>query len=165
MARKSTQSTALPFAEFLRTWWYLPITVWKDTFEDFFHPQLFLGCNIEDMDDEYHVLDEVGSYGKQLSQILKVTDVLVKKMEGELSEEDQLVVRQFREYEARVAKALAESRGPQATDLTIGYVDRLESALRAKRQSDAPEEFAQLIQKLRIVVERSNGVNGVVTSN
>jgi hypothetical protein len=67
-------------------------------------------------------------------------------MEGELSEEDQL------SYGSSASTRRAPLRrspraAPPGNRFTIGYVDRL-SALRAKRQSDALEEFAQLIQKL-----------------
>lgn len=159
MTSNATSAASLPFADFLRTWWYLPITVWRDTFADFFHPQLFLGCNIDDLDDEYHVLDEVGSYGKQLSQILKATDVLLKHLPEQLPPEEALAVKQFREYEARVNAALTESRGPRPADLTAGYVERLDEALSAKRQASSQQEFGQLIAKLLIVAERNAGIS------
>lgn len=159
MANTSIAAAGMPFADFLRTWWYLPVTVWTDAFANFFHPQLFLGCNVEDASDEYHVLDEVGSYGKQLSQIVKATDVLIKYLPKQLPPEDALAVRQFREYEARVDAALAESRGPRPADLTAGYADRLGEALRAKRRESTPEEFSQLIAKLLLVAERSAGMS------
>ena len=155
MASKQTQPTGLPFAEFLRTWWYLPITVWRDTFEDFYHPVFNFGCNIQDRDDENRVLDEVGSYGKQISQILKVVDVLVGRMREPLTAEERIAVDEFRSYQARVSAALAASRGPKPDDLSLGYVDRLEGALNTKRQSGDPQQFARLIEKLLIVAERS----------
>ena len=153
MSRQSTQPVQFPLEDFLKTWLYLPITTWQETFEDFFHPQVFFGCNIEDMDDEYQVLNEVGSYGKQISQILKVLDIFLAHPPANLSQEERIALEQFRAYQARVAAALKKSRGPQAADLTLGYVDRLGDALAAKQQTDK-EDFTRILEKLLIVAGR-----------
>lgn len=154
MAPQSTKPLTMPFAEFLKTWWYAPLTIWRETFESFYHPQLFLGCNIQDMDDEYHVLNEVGSYGKQLSRIQKVLDVLVTHLnKDELTEEERLALEEYRAYTERVAAALAESRGPRASELTTGYVDRLEKALQSRRVTDR-QEYDRILKKLQLITER-----------
>jgi hypothetical protein len=158
MPRQPTQPTALPFAAFLREWWFMPFTFWKDTFESFYHPQLFLGCNIQDMDDEYHVLNEVGSYGKQISQIQKVLDVFIAHPPANLTAEEKIALEEFRAYTVRVAAALAESRGPRSTELTQGYVDRLEQALQAKRVLDKGE-FDRILARLKLLVDREMRVN------
>lgn len=153
MSYANTQSSTLPFADFLRTWLYLPTTIWRDTFESFYHPQLFLGCNIQDRDDEYNVLNEVGSYGKQISQIQKILDVYIAHLPDDLSPEEKVSVEEYRAYSARVAAALTESRGPRATELTTGYVKRLETALNTKRSVDKVE-FDLVLEQLKLLLER-----------
>src|SRR5689334_14120332 len=122
MSSQPKQSLRFPSMDFCK-WWYDPVTSWQEPFEDFFHPQVFVGCNIEDMDDELQVLNEVGSYGKQISQILKVLDILVAHLPENLSQEERIVLKQFDAYKAHVDTALKKSRGPRATDLSLGYVD------------------------------------------
>lgn len=153
MSDKKTSTAALPFAGFLKSWLYLPTTIWRETFESFYHPQLFLGCNIQDRDDEYNVLNEVGSYGKQISQIQKLLKVLAAHLPDDLTAEEKLLVKEYNEYTVRVANALAESRGPRATELTTGYVERLEQALQAKRGMDKAE-FDLVWCQLKLMVER-----------
>jgi len=154
MASQPIQPLAMPFAEFMKTWWYVPLTIWRETFESFYHPQLFLGCNIQDMDDEYHVLNEVGSYGKQLSRIQKVLDLLIAHLKkDELTDEEQMALEEYRAYTERVAAALAESRGPRPSELTTGYVDRLGKALQARRITDR-QEYDRILKKLKLILER-----------
>ncbi len=153
MKQPQAQLVGLPFADFLRTWFYTPLTIWRDTFANFYHPQLFLGCNIEDTDDEYNVLNEVGSYGKQISQIQRVLDVLLAHLPADLTPEEQLTIEQFRAYEAKVNAALTNSRGPRPAEVTPGYVDRLGTALETRRRAD-PEEFKRVLAQLKLMIER-----------
>jgi hypothetical protein len=147
MTNQPPSTSAWPFAEFLRAWWYMPLTVWRETFASFYHPQLFLGCNIQDANDEYHVLNEVGSYGKQISKIQKVLDVYVAHPPHDLSAAETDALAEYRTYAARVSAALAESRGPGAHELSTGYVKRLETALNTLRQTD-PEGFNRVWAEL-----------------
>jgi hypothetical protein len=155
MTQQTSATLTLPFNDFLRNWWYMPLTIWKKTFESFYHPQLFLGCNIQDMDDEYYVLNQVGSYGKQISQILKVLDIVVAHPPSNLTAEEQQTLAEFRGYTERVATALAERRGPQAHELTTGYVKRLEEALETQRKTHS-EEFERVWTAMKLMVEEQN---------
>jgi hypothetical protein len=59
-----------PFTNFLRTWNFVPRTQWLDHF-------ITINNNGNDAPVEQHVLTEVGSYGKQLSEILDALEVLI----------------------------------------------------------------------------------------
>lgn len=62
------------FPNFLRTWNYVPRTQWLSHF-------ITINQNGNDAEVEQHVLGEVGSYGKQLGQILAALDVLIAHAE------------------------------------------------------------------------------------
>ncbi|HEX2912002.1 MAG TPA: hypothetical protein VH186_14435 [Chloroflexia bacterium] len=140
--------------DFLKNWWYQPYTYWLDTFGNFFHPQIYFGCNIDDVKDEQQVLNTVGSYGKQLSQILKVIVILKKYLpEDKLTEEEKLILQGFEEYKTQIDTTLAESRGPKPQYLDEGYLQRLDKALQVKKSSNQPE-FEKLVVLLKAMVER-----------
>jgi hypothetical protein len=60
----------LPFTNFLKTWNFVPRTQWLDHF-------ITINNNGNDAPVEQHVLSEVGSYGKQLSDILDALEVVI----------------------------------------------------------------------------------------
>jgi hypothetical protein len=59
-----------PFANILKTWNFVPRTQWLDHF-------ITINNNGNDAPVEQHVLTEVGSYGKQLSDILDALEVII----------------------------------------------------------------------------------------
>ncbi|HET8840429.1 MAG TPA: hypothetical protein VFN35_03140 [Ktedonobacteraceae bacterium] len=97
-----------PFENLMRN--FTPMTSWKR----FFNPQFYFTCNSEDEDIENHVLAKVGSYGKQLGQIIDVLDALVDVLEAStpinnLSCEQQKAIKEFRQLSKNVDKAIADA--------------------------------------------------------
>jgi hypothetical protein len=63
-----------PFSEFLRNWDYRPRTSWFQHF-------ITINNNAGDVGVEQTVLEEVGSYGYQLSRILDALNAVVDQLE------------------------------------------------------------------------------------
>ncbi len=84
-----SQSSIL--SQSLRDFVYFPTTIWRE----FFRPTFYFGCNVNDVDTEHEVLDEVGSYGKQINRILDALVILIKidedRMTG-LTEDEKLAI-------------------------------------------------------------------------
>lgn len=71
------------FPDFLKTWNYDPRTQWFNRF-------ITINNNVNDAPAEASVLNKVGSYGLQLSQILDALDVLIAHADTkDMSLEDQ----------------------------------------------------------------------------
>jgi hypothetical protein len=70
----------------VRDFIYYPYTVWSN----FFHPTINFGCNVSDVETEHAVLNEVGSYGKQLNKVLDAMVVLIKIDSGEPLTDDDI---------------------------------------------------------------------------
>ena len=94
-----------PFASFMRTWDYRPVTSW---FEHF----VTINWNSGDADVEEHVLGEVGSYGLQLSRVLDAVDLLVSELDlSRLSPEQQRIVVRLEDLAHSADRAVKEYRG------------------------------------------------------
>ncbi len=94
-----------PFASFMRTWDYRPVTSW---FEHF----VTINWNSGDADVEEHVLGEVGSYGLQLSRVLDAVNLLVSELDlSRLSPEQQRIVVRLEDLAHSADRAVKEYRG------------------------------------------------------
>ena len=94
-----------PFASFLRSWDYRPVTNW---FEHF----ITINWNSQDADIEQHVLGEVGSYGLQLSRILAAVDLLVSELDlSRLSPDQQRIVVRLEDLARSADRAVNDYRG------------------------------------------------------
>ncbi len=123
---------------------YFPTTNWQRAFS----PQINFGCNLEDQDIEQHVLNEVGSYGYQLSRIIDVLNALVARVPaGELTPQEQLDIAGFQDMVRRVDAALEEKQGPANRGVTAGDVANLTSGLQALAQTD-PAQYRALLDQL-----------------
>jgi hypothetical protein len=99
-----------PFANFLRSWDYRPVTSW---FEHF----VTINWNSGDADVEEHVLGEVGSYGLQLARILDAVDLLVGELDlSRLTPEQQRIVVRLEDLTASANRAVREYRGRPVDD-------------------------------------------------
>ncbi len=86
-----------PFENLMRN--FSPMTSWKK----FFNPQFYFTYNTGDEDIENHVLEEVGSYGKQLGRIIDVLDVFVDGVPiGTLTPEQLEAIVEFRKLSRKV---------------------------------------------------------------
>jgi len=89
------------------------------------------GNNIEDYDTEQRVLQEVGSYGKQLGIIIKVLNMWIDHdLPSELTPEERLAVAEFITLSHGVQKAVEAIEGPKGRRVTTAGVskDRKEDA-------------------------------------
>lgn len=137
---------------FLKNWLYAPLTQWQKAWENLFHPQLFIGCNIDDEDTEKQVLNDVGSYGKQISVIDRVLEVLIAHPPSDLTYEEQAAIAEFVSYVEKVNASMTKNRGPKITDITPGYMDRLGQALLQKQKTNENDAaFASVVEKLAAI--------------
>lgn len=103
----------MPFASFLRTWNYQPVTSWFDNF-------ITINANTKDAAVEQHVLGEVGSYGYQINRLLDAVNLLVGRLElSTLSAEDQRIVVRVADLADKADRAAKQFHGgPKQPDPT-----------------------------------------------
>lgn len=103
--RTLVESMLAPFASFLRSWDYRPVTSW---FEHF----ITINWNSGDADIEQHVLGEVGSYGLQLSRILDAVELLVSELDlSRLTADQQRIVVRLEDLANAAQRSVNEYRG------------------------------------------------------
>ena len=117
-----------------------PVVYWQR----FLSPQINFGCNLEDVDTEQRVLQEVGSYGKQLGTIIKVLGIWVDHdLPSKLTPEEQLAVAEFRSLSHGVQKAVEAIEGPKGRRMTTAIdnltasVDEMAAEVSKGRKGDA----------------------------
>ncbi len=124
---------------------YNPVTNWQR----FFNPQFFITYNAEDVEVENHVLNQVGSYGKQLGKIISVLDVLVARLpQNELTPQEQIALTEFRQLSEQVKDAVATIKGPQQKSITQTDVDQLIENLQSLAVSN-PTAHRRLVDQLK----------------
>jgi hypothetical protein len=103
-----TTAFTAPFASFLRTWDYRPVTSWFDNF-------ITVNWNSQDADVEEHVLGRVGSYGLQLGRVLDAMDVLIDQLGlTNLTKEQQASLVRVQDLAASARHAVDDFRGRPA---------------------------------------------------
>jgi hypothetical protein len=151
MAQTTSSLPALPFSNYLtglKDFIYQPLMIWKDMFQT----NLNFGCNIQDKEVEEHVLDNVGSYGKQLNTIFDSLSVLVSHFDRKsLPPGEQYALFRFEDMARRAdevssdfqGKSRMERNGVRMTDL-----DDLIAAM-LKLKSSNPGAYDRLITHLK----------------
>lgn len=133
----------MPFENLMKNFMINPITSWKK----FFNPQFYFSYNTGDEDVENTVLAQVGSYGKQLGQIIDALDVLVDRVPvKELKPEQQCALAEFRKLSRDVKTAVAAFKRPGEKDNMRAF-NALISELPSLARSD-PQLVAQLRRAL-----------------
>jgi len=123
-----------------------PITYW----EHILSPTFNFGCNIQDMETEHHVVDKVGSYGKQVNCVLDVLTVLVaddRLDPQKLTPQELNFVNQFKDLarEAdRVAAAFQDKPPHHLTGFELDHV--LEDLCSLKRAN--PSLYQEFKRKI-----------------
>jgi hypothetical protein len=124
-----TGGLPLPFADFLgnlRQFVYLPQTDWSRMWEEFYSPRFYFGCNVKDADTEREVLDEVGSYGRQLNVLLDAMVVFVQHLQkDDLDEEQRKRLRALVDLMESADKASARVQGKSPQMLALLLADWL----------------------------------------
>jgi hypothetical protein len=138
-------TTLLPlfdaFTQSLRNVDYDPVTNWSRFFN--FTPAVSLFTfNTDDQEVEQAVIDHVGSYGSQLSTILKMLDVLHRHVPSTgLDETDQEAVDEFNQLLSNSQAVVAEHKG----ELGIGDEKRVAAYLTKAAKGDfGPKVFKEL---------------------
>lgn len=157
MTYRSPSALASPFEHLLERWWFEPVTIWAETFRSFINPQVIIN-NMEDLEVEREILKQVGSYGKQLSLQSKVIDLLLAHVRDELTDEERVILDQYRTLQAQITSVLQEYRGPRPTDISIGYLQRLNTSLHSLRDQ-RPEEYQRAMALLAAMVEQNGAGN------
>src|SRR5437763_3839638 len=106
-----SRRVGFPFENFMIN----PMTSWQR----FFNPQFYINYNTGDVDVENNVLRQVGSYGKQLGQIIDVLDILAARLpHNELTSQERSAVDDFRTLSEQVKAAVADVNGPRKKGVT-----------------------------------------------
>jgi hypothetical protein len=154
MSERNNGGPALPLAypfKLVEDFWYnfvyYPSTNWERAFS--FNPQFHFGSNTQDIAIEHHILDSVGSYGKQLGCLIDTLGVLADRLPAEsLNARERRVLANFRELAQEVDVAVAEYRG-QGDTLTPHAMERILSELSALRHTNPTlyRRYAEQIQQ------------------
>ena len=94
------------------------------------------------------MLNEVGSYGYQLSRIIDVLNALVARVPaGELTPQEQQDIAGFYVMAHRIDAAVEEKQGPANRGVTAGDIANLTSGLQALSHTD-PAQYRALLDQL-----------------
>lgn len=132
---KSGTSLFAPFEQVIDHFIYKPATNWQR----FFNPQVTFNYNPEDQDVEQHVLNRVGSYGRQLSILIDMIELMQTRLldDSTLTPTQQLTLKEFSRLQEDSRKAVADFKGerePQTGDKLLAEI----SALKVRD----PQEFS-----------------------
>ncbi len=161
MKDKQPLSIWSPFQQYTETFLNNPWTNWHRFFNPMTSIQRTLNAqffpvhvnwrNYEDVGVEAHVLSEVGSYGKQLSIILSVLDVLLARLDrSDLMPRERLCLDRFYELRQQVEAAITEYRGPREQDMVRSDFDQFVADLRLLERTD-PETYRIYVNRLQQV--------------
>jgi hypothetical protein len=141
------------FTQSLRDFNYYPVTNWARFFN--ITPALSLFTyNAGDEEVEQQVIDHVGSYGSQLSTILKMLDVLKRHVKlGDLDKADQQAVKEFNELFHNSRAAVANYKG----DLSRGDEKRVVAYLKKAAKGEFGE---RVFRELKEIFANASGGNG-----
>lgn len=136
---KSGISLFSPFEQAIDHFVYKPVTNWQR----FFNPQFTFNYNPEDQDVEQHVLNRVGSYGRQLGILIDMIDLLRSRIdESALTLSQKVAVEEFTRLATESRLAVADFND-ERKPTTRRLLDEL-NALKKR----SPAEFAQMRQEL-----------------
>jgi hypothetical protein len=140
-----------PFSNAFKYFMIDPMTDW----ERFFNPQFYITYNTGDVDVENNVLREVGSYGKQIGQILDMLNVLVARLPQEdLTPRERYVLDQFHTLTKDVNRAVAAIKGPEDKGITRTDVEQLISDLQSLERTN-PEAHRLLVERLQNTIGKA----------
>jgi hypothetical protein len=139
------QNIWFPFQDAFERFTINPMTNWQR----FFNPQFFINYNAGDVEAENNVLQQVGSYGKQLGKIINVLDVLVARLpQDQLTPQERRTLDEFRDLSEKVSAAVAAVKGPREQGITQANIDRMIESLQSMARSD-PAAHRYLIDRLK----------------
>lgn len=129
---------------FLYTFVYFPSTNWQNAFS----PTINFGYNVDDLGVERHVLNEVGSYGKQLNRVMDVLTVLVARLDREkLTTQECRFVERFEDLARRADAAAAAYQGELPNTITHADINHLIDRMRSLKEVDQ-QQYGDLLKRL-----------------
>lgn len=168
MTDKHPLSLWSPFQQYTETFLNNPWTNWQRFFNPIlnadrsYHTQLFPvnvhWKNADDVAVESHVLETVGSYGRQLSIMLDLLDVLVARLDPtELSSRERRFLERFHELNRQVDQAVADYQGEpvQPRMLRQSDVDQLLDSLDELRSRD-PDLHRRYVERLKQALDEAS---------
>jgi hypothetical protein len=149
MAEKT--NIAFPFQEWYKYFNYLPTTNWQR----FFNPQIIIGSNTQDQDVETHVLQEVGSYGKQLGIVIRLLSLMALNLDkNKLLPQELKALEEFEVMSREVRKAVDEFKGRKSQPLETQELIDLERTLKVL-STENPEKHKQLVTRLQKLLDET----------
>jgi hypothetical protein len=152
MAQTTSLLPALPFSDYLtglKEFIYQPLMIWKDMFQT----NLNFGCNIQDKEVEEHVLDNVGSYGKQLNTIFDSLSVLVSHFDDRkaLPPDEQYALFRFEDMARRADEASSDFQGKSRIERIGVRMTDLDDLIAAmlKLKNSNPAAYDRLVSHLK----------------
>lgn len=132
---------------------YFPTTNWQRAFS----PTINFGCNVEDADVEQHVVNEVGSYGKQINCVLDAMTVLVSRMprKEELTPQERRYVDAFEDLARAADTAAKKFQDQHRGDITLHDIDRTIEDLRSLAGTN-PGSYRCLVERLQAYLNSAN---------
>jgi hypothetical protein len=105
---------------FVHTFTYFPTTNWQRAFS----PTINFGCNVEDAEVEQHVVDEVGSYGKQINRVLDAMTVLVSRIPPDtLTPQERRYIDAFEDLAHAADEASKKFKDKRRSGLTLDDIN------------------------------------------
>jgi hypothetical protein len=145
------------FTQQLRDFNYDPVTTWSRLFNIAPAMSIFT-YNAGDQAVEQHVIDHVGSYGSQLSTILKMLDLLNRHVElTGFDKSDQNVLDDFNELFRNSRAAVAKHKGELGEGDERLVADYLKKAAKGQFGDNIFNELKETFTKL------SNGETKQIT--
>lgn len=134
-----------PFQSAFENFTINPMTNWQRSF----NPQFYINCNVDDVEIENHVLEKVGSYGKQLGKIITILDMLVAHLpEKDLLPGEKQSLIEFRNLSRQVKAAVSDIKGPSQDSIVADDVERLIQGLEVQAQTNS-EAHHKLVERLQ----------------
>ena len=126
-------------------WLYSPMTNWQH----FFSPTVNFGCNMGDFATEQAVLNEVGSYGKQINRLNDVVSVLVEHMNAQhLTLEENQSVENFKSMADAGDKAAAAAQRKAPHAIVDSDVVTMLQRIAALANSE-PDHYRKLLRLMK----------------
>jgi hypothetical protein len=130
---------------------FQPWTNLQGMFQNWFSPSISFGGNIQDRGVEKHVLEKVGSYGKQLNCVLDALEVLVSRQERkELTPDEQYALLRFENLARQADEAAAKFQGKPRREraaLRMADIDDWVAALLKLKQTNV-DAYVRLVAHL-----------------
>lgn len=138
---------------FVYNFTYFPTTNWQRAFS----PTIYFGCNVEDADVEQHVVDEVGSYGKQINRILDAMTVLVSHMPKDtaLTPQERRYVDAFEDLAHAADEASRKFKDKRRSDLTLDDINHTIENLCSLVGKD-PGRYQYLVKRIQEDLDRAS---------